>query len=120
MDEFTNGSPAQTSAPVSTSAPLQTIGVKDFMIAQGFVSIVKTVRANANQYPYVTFINAKNVAENIYFSKRASVAVTEGEEIGKGWLDKFQIAITTNAVGEPRTKLVSKGEGLRTELNDLF
>ena len=116
MESFVNG----TSAPVSTSSTLATISVQEFMEQRGFTSVVKTVRTNSNAYPYLTFINANNEAENIYFSKNASVLVTPGESIEKGFFNPFRVAITTNALGESRTKLVSQGDSQRAGIEDLF
>jgi len=117
MESFVNG----TSAPVSTSSStLATTSVQEFMLSKDFTSLVKRVRANSNGYPYITFINSKNEAENIYFSKNASNLVADGEEIAKGFFNPFRIAVTTNALGEERTKLVSQGEGMRTSIEDLF
>ena len=105
---------------MQSSAKLQTISVREFMTQQGFVSCVKAIRTNSNSYPYVTFINADNVAENIYFSKNASKMVGAGDVIQKGFFAPFMVAQTTNAEGELRWKIVSMGEGNRIDKEDLF
>jgi hypothetical protein len=99
---------------------LSTIGVQDFMKMNLFTSVVKVVRENANNYPYITFITGDNVAENIYFSKNASTLVGAGETIARGFFDPFMIGYVTNANGEKRTKLVSQGESNRITADDLF
>ena len=99
---------------------IETIGVKEFMLSSGFVQVVKVVRVNANNYPYVTFVDDKNVATNIYFSRNASKLVAEGQAIEKGFFNPFRIAETTNATGEKRIKLVGMGEGLRLGVDELF
>lgn len=99
---------------------LKTTTVKDFMVNNGFVSVHREVRENQNGYPFITFINADNKAENIYFSKGGAEMVAAGEMITKELIAKFQVAETTNAAGEPRIKLVRKGSGERLELSDLF
>ena len=49
---------------------LVTIPVMDFMKSKSFISCHKSVRANANGYPYVTFINDKNVLDlKLFFEK---------------------------------------------------
>lgn len=90
--------------------------IVEFAKASGFVQIVKTIRANTNGYPFLTFINKDNVAENIYFSKSAQVVV--GAPVTAEMLKQFQIAQCINAQGEPRTKLVSNSE--RLDIADLL
>jgi hypothetical protein len=99
---------------------IETTSVKDFMVGSGFTQVVKMVRVNQNNYPYVTFIDSNNIATNIYFSKNASKLVAEGQAIEKGFFNPFRIAETTNALGEKRIKLVGMGEGLRLGVEDLF
>lgn len=96
---------------------MTTSSVQDFMKQQGFVSVVTSVKENANGYPYVTFLNAKNEAENIYFSKTCSNTVAKGQVIAKGFFTPFMIAQVENAAGEKRTKLVT---GQRINVEDLF
>lgn len=99
---------------------LVTSTVKDFMTQNGFTQVVRIVKESQNHYPFVTFITADNKAENVYFSKNASKLVSAGVEIVKGFFDKFSIANIENAAGEKRIKLVSQGEGLRLNVDDLF
>ena len=99
---------------------LSSITVQAFMQSRGFVSVVRTVKENKNGYPFVTFIDAANVAENIYFSKNASALVTAGTEIARGFFTPFMVAETTNAEGEKRMKLVAQGESMRVAATDLF
>lgn len=105
---------------MQASAKLSTLTILAFMNAQGFTSCVKEVRTNANGYPYITFINDENVAENIYFSKNASKLVTTGTAIARGFFTPFMAAQTTNAEGELRWKIVSQGESNRASIEDLF
>lgn len=104
---------------MSTEKTLKVQPVKEFMGERNFVSVHKTVRENANGYPYVTFIDKDNKAENIYFSKSESDKHQAGNEIAKGFFDKLQIAETENAEGEKRMKLVGTGS-LRVTVEDLF
>lgn len=121
------GCPGQTNhqfsyimADQSNASTLNAIPVQEFMKQKGFVSVSRAVRANKAGYPYVTFINGANEAENIYFSKNASARYDEGEPIGRGFFDELQIAETTNAAGEARTKLVGTGTSERVNASDLF
>lgn len=90
--------------------------IKEFIASKGFISIASAVRVNKNGYPYVTFIDADNKAENVYFSKKAPVA--EGQVIDKQFIAGFQIAEVENATGEKRTKLISNSA--RVSLADLL
>jgi hypothetical protein len=94
------------------------ISIQDFAKAKGFIEINKTIRTNTNGYPFVTFINAKNEAENVYFSKGASAQVAEGGNFFDVAKD-YEIGETTNAEGEVRVKLCRKG-GDRMSIADLF
>lgn len=109
-----------TMAQNQITNPLVTVSVKDFMKANSFVQVHKEVRANTNGYPYITFINGKNEAENIYFSKEASKQVKAGDPIAKGFFDNFLTASTTNEAGEERIKLVRSGDSTRLDIDDLF
>lgn len=100
---------------VQSALKVQT--VSDYAKAKGFVQIAPKVRVNKNGYPFITFINAKNEAENVYFSKNASKKVADGETITRDMLKDISVAETKNAEGEMRTKLVSSD---RIELSDIL
>lgn len=89
---------------------MNTQSIKDFAQSNNYVQVVQQVRINTNSYPFLTFIDAKNKAENIYFSKAASKMVTDGQTVTKGLLSSLMIGITINASGETRTKLISNSE----------
>ena len=93
-----------------TTTNLKAMSIKDFAKMKGFMQLAPAVRINTNGYPFVTFINEKNEAENIYFSKAASEQVAEGTPVDKALLAKHQIGITINAEGEERVKLISNSE----------
>lgn len=109
----------QASQDIETVAEdkLVTTTVKEYMTTTGYVSVVPFVRVNTNGYPYITFIDKDNVAENIYFSKNAAMKVAANDKIARGFFEPFCIAITKNAAGEERIK-ISTSERLSVE--DLF
>ena len=84
--------------------------VAELFKSKNIVSLVPKIRTNAKEYPYITVIDGANKAENIYFSKEASKQVAEGEPVGKGFFDKYQVGYTTNEAGEPRIKFISNSE----------
>lgn len=101
-----------------TKSNLKVLTLKEFAAKKAFVQIVPVVRVNTSGYPYVTFVDAKNVAENIYFSKAASKAVAAGTPVDKAMLTVYQIGITTNAAGEERIKLITNSE--RVDISSLL
>ncbi len=92
--------------------------IKEFAASKSFTSVAPSVRVNTNGYPFITFIDDKNVAENVYFSKAASAKVAVGQSVDKDLMSQHQIAITRNAAGEERVKLISNSE--RVSLDELF
>jgi D-serine dehydratase len=94
---------------------LETFSVKDFTVSQDITQVVKKIRKNANGYPYVTFVDTQNVAQNIYFSKRAAAKLDESAEVDMAFLSQYVIAMATNEEGEERVKLAT-GDSLRTDL----
>lgn len=97
---------------------MKTMSVKQFASEKGFTQIVPKVRVNENGYPYVTFIDGKNEAENIYFSKRAAEQVSDSMELTKEVLAGHQIGFVTNEAGEERVKLISNSE--RVDIDTLL
>ena len=97
---------------------LHTISVKEFAKSNNFTSIAPAIRTNSNNYPYITFINADNKAENVYFSKSSSAGIGAGQLVTKELLSSYQVAETTNAEGEKRMKLVSNSN--RVSLDSLL
>jgi hypothetical protein len=92
---------------VEIKKDLVTMSVKEFVTSKAFVSLVPVVRVNENGYPFITFIDKDNKAENVYFSREASKAVDAGVPVDKAMLSTYQIGITHNAQGEERIKLIS-------------
>lgn len=86
--------------------------IKEFCIAKSFVQLGKSIRTNNNGYPFITFIDKDNKAENIYFSKAAGESVGAGQPVTKDLLATLQVATTQNADGETRIKLISNSDRL--------
>jgi len=101
------------------SDELKRIEVRAYMLAKGFISVNPMVYENTNGYPFVVFINADNVAENIYFSKTQATYFAKGDPIKKGFFNDLRIAEVANADGEVRVKLCS-AKSARIDLEDLF
>lgn len=97
---------------------MQVLSIKDYAASKNFTQAATHVRTNVNKYPFVTFINKDNVAENIYFSKQSAKNVTEGQAVTKELLTTHQIAIVKNANNEERVKLIGNTE--RVTLTDMW
>lgn len=92
----------------TTATSLKVVTVAEFARTNKFTQIAPKVRANKNGYPFITFIDANNKAENVYFSKAAAKNVKEGDSVTKDMLKGISVAPDTkNAAGESRVKLVS-------------
>ena len=98
---------------------MKTMSVSEFCAANNLVEVAKSVRVNANGYPYITFIDSSNVAFNLYLSISLSSEIAEGTEIRRGFFNDKVIAETENAEGEKRFKLAHK-ESLRIELSEIL
>lgn len=97
---------------------MKVISVKEFCNQLNVASVASAVRENSNGYPFVTFIDSDNKAENVYFSKEGSKQYAAGSVIGKGFFDKLQIAYVTNEEGEERIKLITNSE--RVSIDDIL
>lgn len=115
---FTSPLAVVAPAPATTDV-IETATVKEFIGMFGFIQINPSVSTNVNGYPFVTFINAQNVAENVYFSKKLASKYPKGTPIGAGFFNSLQIAKTSNVAGETRFKICSTG-GSRLTLMDIL
>lgn len=97
---------------------MKVVTIAEFAQEKGFVSVAQVVRENTNGYPYITFIDADNKAENVYFSKEAAKNVTAGQAVDADMMKTYQIAFTTNEAGEERVKLI--GNSGRLDLSALL
>lgn len=97
---------------------MDTQSIKQFCNSRGFTQLTPSIRVNVNGYAFITFIDAKNAAENVYFSKASAKSVSAGQVLTKELLSQWQVAIATNAEGELRTKIISNSE--RIDINSLL
>lgn len=115
----TTTKPAPVIANTATTTELKTMSIKEFAQMNGFISINKAVAENTNKYPFLTFINANNEAENIYFAKTIADEYPVGTVMTKEHFSALQIGVTNNADGEERIKLIPIG-GNRLSLDSLL
>lgn len=101
----------------TTRTPIVVQTIKEFMLSNG-LTVSPVVRTNTNGYPFVTFINSANVAENVYFSKTSALSVSAGTPVTKELFKCYQIGNVVNSAGESRIKLIGNSE--RLTVSDLF
>jgi hypothetical protein len=104
---------------LNTITMSRTISVQEFMKELGFVSIIPQIRRNANTYPFITFMSANNVAENIYFSVNAAAALSPDAIVNREFLENHTITMYM-VDDEPRYRLSGKGSSLRLSYDDIF
>lgn len=96
---------------------MDTLTLKEYVASEGITQIIPKVRTNKNGYPFVTFVDSKNEAENIYFSKRLSAKLTKGQSLDNEFIRTLRIAVAKNEAGEERVKLTHSE---RLELADVL
>ncbi len=98
------------------------IHIAKFCTDEKITDIVPTVRANENGYKFLTLvrvIDGENKSENVYMSKSTAEQFELGQVLSNEELKKFSVCHTTNAAGEPRTKL-TVGASTWVSVKDLF
>jgi hypothetical protein len=98
--------------------------VKSFCKKMGFTAFNKTVNTNVNGYPFITFlsnVDGKNIAQNVYFSKRASELVDEGSAVDRSLFEQLQAREIVYTDGRaPQWKLCSlNGDSAYASVDDL-
>jgi len=88
---------------------MESISVKQ-LVKEGIVSQLSPLRINTNGYPFVTVLDKKGKALNVYFGKKTSEVVLDTFDV-KDNIAKFVVDCnlikTENADGEVRFKLSS-------------
>ena len=88
---------------------MEYINIVKFCTEEEIVNIVPIVRASEeNGYKFLTLvrnIDGENKGDNIYMSKATAEQFELGQVLSKEEIMKFSVCHTTNAEGEPRTKL---------------
>lgn len=103
---------------MANSSQVTRVTFKAFCAAEGITAIHKTIRTNSNGYPFITVLRGAD-AENIYFSKKASAEVAEGELV-KSIASELFVNTAVNANKEQRTKLSFAGNSTYEDIDDMF
>lgn len=95
--------------PNENHTKMKYINIVKFCTEEEIVHIVPVVRASEeNGYKFLTLIrniDGENKSDNIYMSKATAEQYELGQTLSNEELKKFSVCHTTNAKGEPRTKL---------------
>ena len=86
---------------------MEQISLRD-LVKQGGVRTISVLRENTNGYPFVTFLNSKGEAQNVYFGQKSAVLIKDNFEVEKPVIQALKEATvikTKNAEGEIRYKL---------------
>lgn len=90
---------------------MQSITFKSLYLAKVF-STITTLRKNVSGYHFITLINNKGEANNVYFSKNSDAYINANYEVGEdisALLLKAEIVAVENADGELRHKITLQG-----------
>jgi hypothetical protein len=90
---------------------MQSISFKSLYLAKVF-STITTLRKNVNGYHFITLINKKGEANNLYFSKNSDAYITANYEVGEditSLLVKSEVVAVENADGNLRHKISLQG-----------
>ena len=119
IESFANSTTAQGATTVEkrTSMDVNTIPhfddrmeVKPFMAALKLVKVDPIIKESSTGLPFITFETANKETLSIWFSAKQSELHKKGDLLFKGFFTDLRIMWTTNAGGESRLKLASKGE----------
>lgn len=86
----------------------------------GIVNNVSVVRVNATGYKFVTVLDSKSKASNIYLGRKSSEQVAEGQAIPTDVLKRSEFVLAENEAGEARVKLSLTGASGFQSLGDMF
>jgi len=88
------------------------------MAIKSFSQVIPVVRFNSNGYAFLTFTNANNEAENIYFSKSMADSVKGLSKVDISFLRSLKACEAVNTNGESRWKLTDSA-GSRVDASAL-
>lgn len=98
---------------------MKTATLKSAFIA-GIVNNVSAVRENETGYKFVTVLDKRGGANNVYFGKKSAETVEEGDILTKEQMLNAEFVLATNDVGENRIKLSLAGASDYTSLANVF
>lgn len=101
------------------NAPMKSASLKSAFKA-GIVRNISKVRENESEYKYVTFLDGKGKATNVYLGQKSADQVSVDDDLTPAQLANAEIVLATNEAGEERLKLSLTGESAYTNLGSIF
>lgn len=98
---------------------MKTATLKDAFKAS-IVNSISPIRANENDYLFVTVLNRNGSSSNVYFGKKSAEQVEEGDTLTKEQMLNAEFVLATNDVGEGRIKLSLAGASDYVNLGSIF
>lgn len=98
---------------------MKTATIKSAFIA-GVIAGISPVRANENDYLFVTVTGRDGSAHNVYFGKKSAETVEEGDVLTKEQLLGAQLILAKNDEGDTRIKIGLEGTSDYTNLANIF
>jgi len=92
---------------------------KEFILGNN-LDLVPKVRANKNGYPFITFVDKANVANNIYFGKTCASDYPEGREVKKGFFDDIRFVLVNYEDDRESQWKMTNNRGDRVTGEELF
>ena len=86
---------------------METISLRE-LVKRGVVRNLSVLRENTNGYPFITLLNKRGQANNIYFGQKSAILIKDNFEIGQNIVVALKDATvikTANEAGEVRYKL---------------
>lgn len=120
---------AQTQpASASYVSPIDAIKLLEFTKSNNFVDYAPgELKTSTGGSRYITLINNKNEALNVFFGRKAGEAIAETEEatgtkqmVDKILLTKLSVWTVQNEEGEDRLKAFFTGTANRASLDDVY
>lgn len=98
---------------------MKTATIKSAFVA-GIIAGISPVRANENDYLFVTVTGRDGSAHNVYFGVKSSESVEEGDVLTKEQLLGAQLILAKNDEGATRIKIGLEGTSDYTNLANIF
>ncbi len=102
---------------------LKTVSIKN-LVTHNIIDSIGKLAINVNGYGFVTILNDKRKAANLYFTKDLSPKVIDtfgvGNNLPKEFVENLIVIASENNDGEQRFKLYDNSDSKYTSLSDMF
>lgn len=84
------------------------LSLREFVANYAITEIIPEIRENSNGYSFITFVNDRNDAENVYFGSSIAKDYSAGTPVTRAMLDRLQIYQYAREDGKQGLRLVRK------------